>query len=124
MARLAFGLVVFKYLIMYIFVFNNNNKTLVSSWSEAIKQELNKFVNKSLKIADSADDFDQLDVDHTSKDIPTIHQKIVSKAEKKFWILESKLKDQSVQSKGCCFKLHSAIGLQCESIRLESSSSS
>ena len=89
MARLAFGLVVFKYLIMYIFVFNNNNKTLVSSWSEAIKQELNKFANKSLKIADSADDFDQLDVDHTSKDIPTIYQKIVSKAEKKFWNLDA-----------------------------------
>ena len=89
MARLAFGFVVFKYLIMYIFVFNNDNKTLVSSWSEAIKQELNKFANKSLKTADSADDFDQLDVDHTSKDIPTIHQKIVSKAEKKFWNLDA-----------------------------------
>ena len=39
--------------------------------------------------ADSADDFDQLDVDHTSKDTPTIHQKIVSKAEKKFWNLDA-----------------------------------
>ena len=81
-------------------------------------------MNISLKAADFADDFDQFYVDHTSKDIPTIHQKIVSKAEKKFWMLESKLKDQSVQSKGCCFKLHSAIGLQCESICWESSSSS
>ena len=55
-------------------------------------------MNISLKAADFADDFDQFYVDHTSKDIPTIHQKIVSKAEKKFWMLESKLKDQSVQS--------------------------
>ena len=73
---------------MYFFVFNNNNKMLVSSGSEAIKQELNKFADKSLKTADSADDFGQLDVDHTSKDIPTIHQKIVSKAENKFCNLD------------------------------------
>ena len=72
-ARLTFGSVnirqphslcnfAFGIWIRNIFSFNNSNK---EAFFQAIKQELNKFANISLKTVNFADDFDQLDVDHT-----------------------------------------------------------